>query len=168
MSVNKIAFAVLLLSSNYVMAHTAEVTVNISGNIISPGCTVNSNNDETVDFETVDTGQVITGIITETVPVVIDCARPEIIDGINIKYEPIDTPGSPEGILFTNKEELGIKLLVEGSNLAFDQNYSIDIGNEKQYIHDVTATLIYIGDGSYTDLNPGEFTSKLRITLTYY
>ncbi|EAR54641.1 hypothetical protein SKA34_09873 [Photobacterium sp. SKA34] len=168
MSVNKIAFAVLLLSSNYAMAHTAEVTVNISGNIISPGCTVNDNNDETVDFETVDTGQVITGIITETVPVVIDCEMPEIIAGINIKYNPIDTLGSSNGILSTNNEELGIKLLVEGSNLAFDQNYSIDIGNEKQYIHDVTAILIYIGDGSYKDLNPGEFTSKLRITLTYY
>ncbi|KJF82122.1 hypothetical protein C0W92_09435 [Photobacterium angustum] len=168
MSVNKIAFAVLLLSSNYAIAHIAEVTVNISGNIISPGCTVNSNNDETVDFETVDTGQVITGIITETVPVVINCARPEIIDGINIKYDPIDTLGSSDGILSTNKDELGIKLLVEGNNLVFDQNYPIPIGTETEFIHDVTATLIYTGNGSYTDLNAGEFTSKLRITLTYY
>ncbi|KJG28030.1 hypothetical protein UA36_18815 [Photobacterium angustum] len=82
MSVNKIAFAVLLLSSNYAIAHIAEVTVNISGNIISPGCTVNSNNDETVDFETVDTGQVITGIITETVPVVINCASLKLLTAL--------------------------------------------------------------------------------------
>lgn len=138
-----------------VIPGTTRYPINVSGIIVSSQCTLNGEQESSVNFGDIII-QLIDGIrFSKSVPFTVSC--PDAFNGEQEVYIAATAAAFDTNVIYTTNSNVGIKLILNGKNIEINKAHNIDWR--------ISNTLIAVPIKNNVNVTAGNFTATATMVL---